>query len=319
MENHQWNRGAVTEFYEPLLPIFHIAELWHHNMAWIYQPTNMEIGGFAAYWNYLNFGMNSWQDENGRELGRARSYEEVFDLSWGFNFHEIGLKNHYFGLSAKYVLSALAPGFGPGSEGIGYLWQCLPGLRFGLTLQNMGPAIFYISESEKDPIPFTINMALAYKQDFYLGKIHFGQVRTEVRADREIVKNYIDKPPDPFYKAIYTDFLHDTSSTFQEELDEINWHVGVEYTILNTVSLRDGFLFDKSGKRYEHRFGIGLHFLDHFHLDWGMIYSPEGYMKGLFDNEGANGGRHEQWCISFTYSRMFDWCDIDRTWWKARP
>jgi hypothetical protein len=327
MRNSRWSRGAVTEFYEPLLPAFRIPGLWHHNMAWVYQPSNMEIGGFAAFWNYINFGINTWTDENGKILGRARSFEEVFDVSWGFNFNEIGLKNHYFGLSAKYVVSALVPGYGPGSEGIGYtvafdvgyLWQCLPGLRLGLTLQNMGPAIFYVSQSEKDPIPFTMNAALAYKKDFLFGKVLIGRLRTEVRANREIVKNYADKPPDPFYKALYTDLLHDTSSTFQQELDEINWHIGVEYTILNSVSLRDGYLFDKVGKRFEHHYGIGLRLLNHFQLDWACIFSPERYLAGLFESEGANGSRHGQWRVSFTYSRMFDWCDNDKTWWRVKP
>jgi hypothetical protein len=329
MTNNRWSRGAITEFYEPLLPAFGISDLWHHNLAWTYQPANREIGGFAAYWNYINFGENSWTDDNNRTIGRARSYEEVFDLSWGFNFEEIGIRNHFFGLSAKYVTSALAPGYGANGEGVGhtvafdvgYLWQCLPGLRLGLNLQNMGPSIFYVSETEKDPIPFTINVALAYKQDFYAGNLPIGQIRTEVRADREVVKNYSDKPPDPFYKAIYTDLIHDTSSysTFQREVDEINWHLGVEFTLLNSVSLREGYLFDRAGTRFEHDFGIGLRILNHFQLDWAIIYSPEGYLGWLFGNGGANGSRNGQWRFSFTYSRMFDWCDNDRTWWWAKP
>jgi hypothetical protein len=333
MDNDRWHGGAVTEFYEQLLPAFKIPDLWHHNMAWMFQPANREIGGFAVFWNYINFGTNAWTDENGYIKGRARSYEEVFNISWGFNFHEIGLKNHYFGLSVKYALSALAPGYGPGGEGIGqtiafdagYLWQCLPGLRVGLNLQNMGPAIFYVSESEKDPIPFTINLGLAYTHDFNIGNLQIGQIRTEVRADREVVKNYFDKPPDPFWKAIWTDLIHDTTalpdttrSRLDNELDEINWHLGVEYTILNSLSLREGFLFDRMGKRFEHHFGIGLRILNHFELDWGMIYAPEGYMRGLFENEGSNGSRHGQWRISFTYIRGFDWRDADRTWWMKR-
>jgi len=328
--NDRWRRGAVTEFYEPLLPIFNLPELWHHNMAFVYQPNCLDVGGFSVYHNYINFGTNEWTNESGNVIGRARSYEYVLNCSWGFNFKELGLKNHYFGVSGKYARSALAPGFGPRSEGvastvafdIGYLWQCLRDVRFGLTLQNMGPAIFYVSEQEKDPIPFTLNLALAYKNDFQLGDVPFAQVRAEVRTNREIVKNYIDKPPDPFWKAIYTDLIHDTSSysNFQEELDEFNWHLGAELTIFNSFSLREGYLFDKAGARFEHHWGLGFRLLNHFQLDWGTIYSPEGYLKGLFGHDGgSNGSRDGQWSISITFFRMFDWSDADKTWWRVKP
>jgi hypothetical protein len=325
MSNDRWNGGAVTDFYEPLLPALRIPDLWHYRWAGLYQPEATGWGGFGIYFNRINFGNNEWINELGDVLGRAESYEYVLGLSWGFNFADLGIKNHSFGISAKYVYSALAPGYGPGNEGVGttfaidagYIWKFLPSMRFGLTLQNMGPNIFYISQQEQDPIPFTLNMALAYSKDFIQDDdIVISQVRAEVRTDRVIVKNHLDQPPDPFWEAISTGFLHDTSTTFREQLDEFNVHLGAEYTLFNTLSLRSGFLYDDVGARVENHLGFGIKLFNHFQLDQYWIYSPEGYLGWLFHNQGSNGARDGQWGINFTFFNMFKWNSTDKTWWK---
>ena len=268
MNNSRWRGGAVTEFYEALLPAFHIPDLWHFHFAGCYQPPPItNVGGFGCDMNYLNFGYNTYSDSNGNLTGGANSYEYVLTGGWGFNFEELGLKNHFFGIGAKFVYSALAPGIGTNSSyrgttsnlpnpsdiftqsgngvgttvafDIGYIWRFLPFMRFGCNFANMGPSIYYLHKDQADPIPFTINAALAYKDDFSdksFANIRFLEICAETRFDREVVKNYPDKSPDPFWKAINTDLLHDTSMTFQEELDEINIHTGVELTFLNTFS-----------------------------------------------------------------------------------
>jgi hypothetical protein len=78
-----------------------------------------------------------------------------------------------------------------------------------------------------------------------------------------------------------------------------------------------------AGERYEYRYGIGISALNHLSLDFGNIYSPEGFMKGfarLFDSRktGASGARHNQWQISLTLSRALYWNDNDLEWWKIR-
>jgi hypothetical protein len=325
MRNNRWHGGAITDFYEQLLPAFRIPDLWHYRWEGVYQPESSVWGGVGLYYNMLNFGVNEWTNAVGSVLGRARSYEYVAGPSWGFNFEETGLKNHFFGISAKFVYSALAPGYGPGGEGVGetfaidagYIWKFFPSMRFGMTLKNMGPNIFYITEQEQDPIPFTVSMALAYSKDFLTASgIIIAQVRAEIRTDREIVKNYIDKPPDPFWTAIYTDLLHDTSKTFKQQIDEFDLHSGAEITLFNTLSLRYGFLLDDIGRRYENHWGFGVKVFNHFQFDLYWIYSPEGYLSWLFHSDGSNGSRHLQSGINFTYFNMFKWTDADHTWWK---
>jgi len=325
MRNDRWHGGAVTNFYEHLLPVFNIPGLWHYGVEGIYQPQFWNWCGIGISYNLINFGINEWTNDLGLEIGRARSSESVTGIYWGFNLEGIGLKNHYFGVSTKYVYSALAPSYGPGNEGtgqiiafdIGYIWKFLPSMRFGLNLQNMGPNIFYISQQEEDPIPFTLNMALAYSRDFVADNgITVSQVRAEIRTNRVIEKNYVDQPPDLFYTAIYTGFIHDTSSTFKEQLGAFNVHLGAEYTLFNTFSIRSGFLYDDAGLRVENHWGFGIELFNHFQLDQYWIYSPEGYLGWLFHNGGSNGARDGQWGINFTFFNIFKWTAADHTWWK---
>jgi hypothetical protein len=323
MSNYRFRGGSYTNSYEQLLPAFHIRDLWHVHLAGCYQPPASVWGGFAADLNFINFGINQMTDEQGREIARYRSFEGVGAIGWGFNLVDAGIKNHFWGIGLKLLYSALAPGYGTGTEGIassfaadvGYIWRFLPFMRFGLTFANMGPSVYYIDRSEADPIPFTINLALAYQDEFFIGNFKLLKLSSEIRADREVVKTYPDRQPDPFWKAIYTDLVNDPDMTTGEEFEETNWHLGFESTFANTFSVRNGFLFDMAGKRFETHFGIGVRIYDHFQWDFSTIYSPEGYLKGFYGlPEGSNGSRHGQYHLTFTFLRMGNWSPHDGTW-----
>jgi hypothetical protein len=323
MPNYRFRGGAFTNSYEQLLPAFKISDLWHMHLAGCYQPPVSSLGGFAADLNIIDFGKNQSTDELGRTIASYRSSEWVGGVGWGFNLEDAGIKNHYWGFGLKLVYSALAPGYGPGSEGIGntfavdvgYLWRFFPYFRFGFTLANMGPSIFYISREESDPLPFTVNLALAYQDEFFVENFKLLKLSVELRANREVVKTYPDKNPDPFWTAIYTDLINDPSMTSQQEFEEINWHAGIEATFANMVSLRHGYLFDITGRRFEWHWGIGVRLFNHFQYDFSAIFSPEGYMKGLFGiPDGSNGSRHGQYNMTFTFFRMGNWKPHDRKW-----
>jgi hypothetical protein len=323
MNNSRWRGGAGTEFYEQLLPAFQIPDLWHFHWSGVYQPRYFDVGGFALDLNYINFGTNDLTDDRGRTIGRARSYEYVLGAAWGFNLEDLGIKNNAFGISLKYAYSALAPGIGTGDDGvgrtiaidIGYLWQFLPFMRFGFTFMNMGPNIFYISHDQSDPIPFTINTAIAYKDAFHVQNITLFELAAELRTDIEVVKNYRDKSPDPFWKALNTGLINDTSMSMVEKYKEISWHPGFEATFFNTVSIRQGFLIDRAGQRYESHWGYGVKLFNHFQIDFSYIYSPEGYLRWMF-REGSSGARDGQWQLTTTYFRIANWSEKDMTWWK---
>jgi ligand-binding sensor domain-containing protein len=293
----------VLTFYEPLLPAFKIPDLWHVYMTMVW-PTE-DWGTLGLTVNYINFGINEWTNELGAVIGRARSWEGVFGLSYGISL----MQDFSIGLNIKYAYSALAPGFGPGNEGVGQTFAIdaallkrnflVKDLDLGFTLQNMGPSIFYISQQERDPIPFTIKLGTAY----HLLQTPIHDVTLLLDLNREVVKNYLDKPPDAFWKAIYTDLIHDTTqltdstrSRFINEMEEVNLNAGIEYWYANFLALRIGHLFDYVGKRFELTLGMGLKY-GNVNFDWSFIHSPEGFMKGIV-KEGSNGARNGQWRTS---------------------
>jgi ligand-binding sensor domain-containing protein len=298
-------KQALT-FLEQLLPAFKIPDLWHVYFAGVW-PTD-EWGTLGLSVNFINFGQNEWTDENGKIKGRARSWEGVFGLSYGLSL----MQDLSLGINLKYAYSALAPGYGSGDEGIGQTFAAdvgllkrnllLKNLDFGVNFQNMGPAIFYVSQEEKDPIPFTIKLGTAYHA--IQTPIH--NVTLLLDLDREIVKNYFDKPPDPFYKAIWTDLINDTTalsdtlhSRLFNELEEINLHAGIEWWYANFLALRIGHLFDYIGKRFELTLGLGFRY-GNLNIDWSFIHSPEGFMKGIV-SEGSNGSRNGQMRFSLIF------------------
>jgi hypothetical protein len=321
--NSLWNDGSVSGFYEQLLPSFNILDLWHASLSSYYQPPNKILGGFGLFINYINMGDNSATDAYGHELGVRRSWERVVALGWGFNLGEYGDTSDNFGITAKFINSFLAPGLGENGEGtaqsfafdFGYLRLFRSGLRLGVTFVNMGPNVFYIDHSNPDPIPFTVNLALGYKRRFFFDKNSNISIAAETRFDREIVHNDYNGNPDPFYKALYTDFA---DNTFRESIEEVNVHIGTEIGIMNTGFIRHGFLIDYAGVRYEETFGFGLKLFNHFNWDYSYIRSPEGFMENIFGHEGSSGVRDGQWRIAFTYSSALrKMSEVDSKWWRS--
>ncbi|MBD3419557.1 MAG: PorV/PorQ family protein [Chitinivibrionales bacterium] len=292
-------------FWELLLPTLNLRDLWHTYFAYIY-PT-ADWGTLGATVNFINFGENALTDEDGREIAKFRSWEGVFGLSYGMELRQ----DFSFGVNAKYAHSALAPGIGEGDEGIGRTFAIdasilkrnlfIKGLDLGLMFQNMGPPIFYISRDESDPIPFTVILGLAYRA--LQTPIHDLNLLLDLK--REFAKNYIEKNPDPFYKAIFTDLQNHES--WREEVEEINIHMGMEYWYVHFLAARLGFLFDYIGQRYELTIGIGLKY-GSMSFDFSYIHSPEGFMKNFVktidkDNtDGSHGVRHGQPRFSLIFS-----------------
>ncbi|HUI93952.1 MAG TPA: PorV/PorQ family protein [Chitinivibrionales bacterium] len=290
----------VFLFHEMLLPAFKIPDLWHVYLAGVL-PTE-DWGTIGVTVNFINFGVNTSTDEQGREIAEYRSWEGVFGLSYGL----LLAPDFSAGINIKYAHSALAPGYGPGDEGVGQTFAIdaallkknlfVKNLSLGFMLQNMGPSIFYISQQEADPIPFTVRLGLAYKAV----QTPFLDLNLLLDVDREIVKNYPDKQPDPFYTAIWTGLLADTTETTLEKLEDVNLHAGIELWYANLLALRIGHLFDYTGKRFELTFGLGINYANII-FDWSFIYSPEGFMKGIVA-DGSTGARNGQWRWSLMFN-----------------
>jgi len=313
--NKRWHYGGGSSFWEPLLPAFGLRDLWHFHLSAAYQPPFTNIGGFGIDYNYINMGTNTMTDPFGNESPLFRSYEYVLGLGWGFDPFNTG--SSFFGVNLKYVHSALAPGIGPNNEGVaqsfaidlGYLLCAESGLRFGLTFMNMGPSVYYITRENSDPMPFTVNWAVAYKDTTYIENMHAVDFAVELRVGKEFARLNGSGEPDPFIKALFTEW---TESSFTEEVQEMIVHTGGEVTMFKTVSLRSGFLFDYIGERYEWTMGFGIKLFDHIQYDFSYIYSPDGFMADFLHRlnpgkNGATGARHGQWRMQLSLMNILDW------------
>jgi hypothetical protein len=300
---HQYAHAErqVMLFYEQILPALGFSDIWHGFPA-VILPTE-DWGTLAFSINYINMGDNEEWGEFEEYLGKARAWEGIFGLSYGFPVKE----NLSLGLNAKYVYSVLDSRDG----GVGQTFAIdaavlkrnflVDKLDLGFMLQNMGPSIYYMTPEDADPIPFSLRLGLAYRPV----QTPFHELTLVLDAYREVVKNYYDKGPDPFWVALWTGMLHNEETTFAEEMQEINLSLGMEYLYADFMALRLGFLGDYLGERFELSMGLGIKYAN-MSFDFSYIYSPPGFMGGLVraidkNKEGSSGVRDGQWRLSFLF------------------
>jgi hypothetical protein len=95
-------------------------------------------------------------------------------------------------------------------------------------------------------------------------------------------------------------------------MQEHQLHLGGEVGVYDLFFGRTGYLFDYNGERYEWHVGAGFKLVNHLHVDFYYIYSPEGYMKPLLrrinpEKSGSTGARHGQAGISLRFTKMLRW------------
>ncbi|MDR3013747.1 MAG: PorV/PorQ family protein [Chitinispirillales bacterium] len=298
---HQYAHAGpqVMLFYEQLLPAFKMTELWHGFPA-VVIPTE-DWGTFGFSLNFINMGDHEQWDELEAYLGESRAWEGVFGISYGFPVRE----DLSLGINAKYVYSVLDQASG----GVGQTFAIDAGilkrnfltnnLDIGFMIQNMGPKIYYMTPEEADPIPFALRLGLAYRPV----QTPFHELTLVFDAYREIVKNYFDKGPDPFWVALWTGMLNNKDTSPAEEFQAINLSTGLEYMYADFMALRSGFLFDYLGERFELSVGLGIKYAN-MNFDFSYIHAPPGFMGNLLrrmdpEKDGASGARDGQWRLSF--------------------
>jgi len=311
LNKYEWAQMQASLFYEQLLPAFRLSDLWHMYGSLVVPLEYLgldEWGTAGLSLNFVNMGTNEITDNFGVVTGSLHSYEMVLGGSYGVSFSQ----TMSMGLNVKFAYSALAPGYEGGGVGttfaadLGILKRefLTKNLSLGFMLQNMGPGVYYTDPDDKDPIPFTLRLGAAYQA--IQTPVH--DVKILFDCDREVVTNNGDGNPPPFYEALWSDLLHDTTSgetTPAEQLQEVVYHLGAEYWYSHFLALRTGFLCDVAGERFEWDFGLGLNY-GNMNFDWSYIYSPEGFFSGVVQafnssEQGSSGARDGQMRFSFLF------------------
>jgi hypothetical protein len=287
VERYHSAKTQVGFFYETLLPALNLDDLYHAYMAATFPIEEWgTVGGFV---NYVSFGKNLTTGEEGGQ-STFNAYELVAGLTYATRLN----KNAGLGLNAKFIYSALSRGVtssGENTDGIaasyavdaGFLQKNLlgvDGLAFGLVLQNMGPAVFYVDQAQSDPIPFTWKVGLAY------ALLNRPNHRLTLAADLNREAFYRepgDDQAEPFWIGSWKALVSPGGSgtVFEENVRQTVYNTGAEYVYANVVALRGGYLLDITGERRELDIGLGFMLSDILQIDGAFIRS--------FDNGIRNG------------------------------
>jgi hypothetical protein len=281
----------LVAFYEKLLPILNIPDLYHL-FGGMTVPV-AEWGTLGFFVNFVSFGSTVVSgDIDADDLVAYNSSEIVGGVSYGTRFPN----NWGLGLSIKLFYSDLSSGAGAGEEEattFGYAFDIgilkkdlfIDKLNFALVLANIGPSVYYVDKTIEDPIPLTWRVGLSYEI------LSLADYKLTIAADynREVVYDDEKGDPEPFYIACWKSIGHPERgghgyTAFKNSLLQGVFNTGLEFIYSNTVALRLGYLYDRTGKRNEADFGIGFMISDMLQFDLATIMD-------VGDNDGVRDGQ----------------------------
>ncbi len=264
----------VAISFSPWLPQFN-ADLFY-SYGTIGQYFEELDGTLAFNFTFMNLGEFTRTNQNGTELGKFMSNEFAVGLTYGTIIApDLGV-----GFQLKYIQSNLTPTSVQGQDAgtgvsaafdIGVLWKpqdlnmdfigldLEDRLSLGLNLQNIGPKMTYIKES--DPLPSTLRLGFAFaavKDEFNELTFAFDFAKLLVKRDK--------KGSDPLPKSLVTAWKNPGA--------ELSF--GFEYWYEHVVALRGGYFTEPQviGNRKFYNFGAGVRY-DIFRLDFSFINTVE--------------------------------------------
>lgn len=270
-----WNPGAMAfnkknqlaGTHMPWLQNTGIDDMYHEYLAW--NKYFDGIGNLGANIVMMDEGTQMEMDEFGNPQGEFHTYELAFAGSYGYEVvpEKIGV-----GANFKLIYSNLGPGQGnTDTEGktFGFAIDLgskfknvmgVKGLDAAAVIQNIGPDVTYVNQSQADPLPMTIRLGTAYTL--------FDNPMNSFVVSAEASKFLAND--DPLFQRFITGFEHP---------EETIVSAGGEYTYLDLISLRAGYYYDQAGKITGPGFGVGFQYSFNqkykLNADFGMIWGGE--------------------------------------------
>ena len=249
-------------------------------------------GTVAASVTYLSLGEFIKTGSGGpEEIGRFKSFEYAVTAGYGTKVSQsLGL-----GVNLRLIHSSLSPLGTEQEQGKGIATSIsfdvaalykptdfefpLLGLglgdrlSIGVNLSNMGPKIAYIDAAQADPLPTNLRLGLGIQAI----KSEYNNLTAAIDFSRLLVRRYAPdsaghaKPPDPFYKAIFT-------AWGDQGLRKVTAGGGLEYWYGNPglIALPVGYFYEHPsfGGRKFLTFGAGLRY-DIYGFDFSYISAPD--------------------------------------------
>ncbi|MFY8162178.1 MAG: PorV/PorQ family protein [Candidatus Kapaibacteriota bacterium] len=262
----------VAIAFSPWLPQFN-ADLYY-SYGTIGQHFDELDGTVAFNFVFMNLGEFTRTDVTGQVLGKFISSEFALGLSYG----TIVAPDLSVGFGLRYIQSNLTPttaldgSAGTGVSGafdLGVLWKPVEldlgfvnmddNLSLGLNIQNIGPKITYVRES--DPLPTKLRFGWAY--EVYADE--FNQLTISNDISKLMVKR--DRTgSDPLPKSFVTAWDNPGAE----------FAIGAEYWYEKAIALRMGYFTEPAvlGNREYYNFGLGIKY-DIFKADFSFINTVE--------------------------------------------
>jgi hypothetical protein len=274
-----WNPGAMAFNRKNQFAWMHtnwlgdvsdINDMYYEYIGWNKYYEN--IGNICFNMIFMTYGEQEEYDSEGNYQGTFSSWEAAPAISYGYQLNpKTGL-----GITFKFIYSDLAPEgqgeteSGVKGRGMSYAFDFgvkrkdlfLRGLDAGLNLQNVGPNITYINESQSDQLPMNWRMGISYRV------LETQMNKFTINADFN--KVLATDNDDAFYQRLFTAWGGDAPI----------YNCGAEYVYLDLLSLRTGYIYDEAGAIDGFSFGGGIHyaFSGKYKLSIDFAMQPAGEM-----------------------------------------
>lgn len=289
------------------------------NLAYLsayYKVTDMDAIGFSL--RYFSLGEITFTDENGQVISNQNPNEFAIDFSYSRKL----IDELSIAITPRFVYSNLTAGqFVGGQESKAGLAgaadlslfyeqpfksKSLESsiLRAGLCISNMGNKISYTSALHRDFLPANLKLGVGYEMGFdeYNKLTINGEINkllvpsNPIYATDSLGHNIYDysDPSNPVPviaygrdndvsvpQGIFQSF-YDAPRGFREEMAEINWALGLEYSYRDLFFFRTGYFYEskhKGGRQFL-TVGAGLKY-SIFNLDISYLFSTTGQYHPL--------------------------------------
>ena len=286
------SRAGVSLNYTPWLRQL-VNDMYLANLVGYYR-----IGDFSAVstsLRYFNMGEVTMKEPIGGSNGMTiNPYEMSFDVAYSLLLSEkfsiaAGLRWIYSDLTYDYS-SETTPGSAFAADIAAYyqnyinIGQRECQLGIGLNVSNIGSKINFGSDTNSEFIPTNMRLgaSLMIPVDEYnrftvaadANKLLVptrplqGENESQVDYDARLQKDYYDVSS---IAGIFKSF-GDAPGGFKEELQEVSWSLGGEYTYNDKFSLRAGYHHESANKGNRKYFTVGAGFkMSAFSLDAGYV------------------------------------------------
>jgi len=230
-----------------------------------------DVGTLSFSLVYLTYGTSVATNVEGEELGTFKSWEAAGLASFAMQLR----KNLSLGLSMKFIHADYAPDDftlerldGTGSSfavDAGVMWK-LPSkkLNFGMAFTNLGPDIAFIDQEQSDPLPFT-----------FRGGVAFFPIQDEIS---DLILTF-----DIEQSLVW--LIDENTNQRRSEI----YHVGAEYTYVDLLAGRIGYVYDEDGDFKAPTYGLGFIYKKKLSLDYANV------------PQATTLDRVHRWSIYFTF------------------